>query len=80
MSTPRMNTPNMQAYLHALANFKIAAAAYDSALEADPDAPHDEALRRRQDAEAAVSAARAALTPEESRWLAEDHEAAEPRP
>jgi hypothetical protein len=79
MNTPRLNTPNMQAYLHALANLKVAAAAYESALEADPNAPHEQALRQRQDAEAAVNAARAALTPEESRWLAEDHEAAEPR-
>jgi hypothetical protein len=74
-----MNTPNIQAYLHALATYKIAAAAYDSAMEADPDAPHDEALRQRQDAEAAVEAARADLTPEESRWLAEGHEDPYPR-
>jgi hypothetical protein len=67
-----MDTPNIKAYLHALAAYKMAAAAYDAALQADPEAPHDEALQHRQDAEAAVNAARAALTPEESRWLAED--------
>lgn len=74
-----MNTPNIRAYLHALANYKIAAAAYDSAMQADPDTPHDEALRQRQDAEAAVEAARAALTPEEVKSLEEGHEDPYPR-